>query len=74
MKSLDGKRIIRVSDEKAAELYHNGEAHYISKSEWKEKVRDIEHTHNKEEHNHSNKKKSNKMSKAAKRHIKKANK
>tara|TARA_R100000008_G_scaffold71001_1_gene48730 strand:- start:833 stop:1012 length:180 start_codon:yes stop_codon:yes gene_type:complete len=42
MKSIDGKRIFRTTDEKAAELYHNGEANYVSKSLWKEEVRDTE--------------------------------
>ena len=73
MMSVDGKHINRVTDEKASELYHEGWS-YVSKSLWKEKVRDVEHTHNKEEHNHSNKKKSNKMSRATKRHMRKSNK
>ena len=69
MMNLDGTRIVRVSDEKASRLYSDGYK-YIAKSIWKEKVRDIEHTHDKEPHNHSIDKKSNKMSKAAKRHSK----
>ena len=40
MMSVDGSNIVRVSDEKAAELYHEG-FRYVSKSLWKEKVRDI---------------------------------
>ena len=75
MKTLDGKRILRVSDEKASELYHNMEAKYVSKSIWKESVRDV----NKEpvvnedtEEVEMVTKKSNKMSKAAKRHSKKS--
>ena len=70
MKSLDGKRVFRVSDEKASELYYQGEALYTNKSEWKEKVRDIE----KPTEEKPTKKKSNKMSKAEKRHLRKSNK
>ena len=71
MKTLDGKRIFRVSDEKAAELYHNMEAKYIPKSLWKEQVRDIEKSTEEET---PTKKKSNKMSKAEKRHLRKSKK
>ena len=39
MMSVDGTSIVRVSDEKAAELYHEG-FRYVAKSLWKEKVRD----------------------------------
>ena len=69
MKTLDGKRIFRVSDEKAAELYHGMEAKYIPKSLWKEQVRDIEKSTEEET---PTKKKSNKMSKAEKRHLRKS--
>ena len=41
MMSVDGNKIIRVSDEKASQLYSEG-FRYVSKSLWKEKVRDIE--------------------------------
>tara|TARA_B100000287_G_scaffold221364_1_gene208794 strand:+ start:377 stop:571 length:195 start_codon:yes stop_codon:yes gene_type:complete len=44
MMSVDGKSIIRVSDEKASRLFEEG-FRYVSKSMWKEKVRDV----NKEE-------------------------
>ena len=44
MMSVDGKSIIRVSDERASKLFEEG-FRYISKSMWKEKVRDV----NKEE-------------------------
>jgi len=79
MISMDGKRIFRTTDEKASELYSEGEANYAPKSEWKEKVRDID----KEVHESpvgvgfaqkDMKKKSNKMSKSTKRHLRKANK
>ena len=40
MMSLDGTKIIRVSDEKASRLFEDG-YRYVSKSVWKEKVRDI---------------------------------
>ena len=41
MMSVDGSNIVRVSDERASELYHEG-FRYVSKSLWKEKVRDEE--------------------------------
>ena len=72
--SLDGAQIVRVSDEKASRLYSDGYK-YIAKSIWKEKVRDV----NKEEEVNEETgktemvtKKSNKMSKAQKRHIRKS--
>ena len=66
MKSVDSIHIKRVSDEEATELYHEG-WNYISKSEWKEKVRDIE----KPKEETTTKKKSNKLSKSQKRHMRK---
>ena len=63
MMSVDGSNIVRVSDDKAAELYHEG-FRYVSKSLWKEKVRDVE----KPKEEKTIKTKSNKMSKAQKRH------
>ena len=69
MMSVDGSNIVRVSDEKAAVLYHEG-FRYVSKSVWKEKVRDVEKTTETKPTN----KKSNKMSKAEKRHLRKSNK
>ena len=71
--SVDNKHIQRVTDEAASELYQDGWK-YIAKSVWKEKVRDV----NKEEEVNEKTgktemviKKSNKMSKAAKRHARK---
>ena len=69
MMSVDGSNIVRVSDEKATELYHEG-FRYVSKSVWKEKVRDVETT----TETKPTKTKSNKMSKSEKRHIRKSNK
>ena len=69
MMSVDGSNIVRVSDDKASELYHEG-FRYVSKSVWKEKVRDVETT----TETKSTKTKSNKMSKSEKRHIRKSNK
>ena len=69
MMSVDGSNIVRVSDEKAAELYHEG-FRYVSKSLWKEKVRDVETT----TETKPTKTKSNKMSKSQKRHLRKSNK
>ena len=67
MMSVDGSNIVRVSDERASELFSEG-FRYVSKSLWKEKVRDIEQP---QEPTNS---KSNKMSKAQKRHLRKSNK
>ena len=69
MMSVDGSNIVRVSDEKAAKLYHEG-FRYVSKSIWKEKVRDVNKPTEEET---TTKKKSNKMSKAEKRHMRKSN-
>ncbi len=68
MMSVDGSNIVRVSDDKASELYHEG-FRYVSKSVWKEKVRDVNKSTEEEK---PTKKKSNKMSKAQKRHSKKS--
>ncbi len=66
--SVDGSKIIRVSDEKASKLYREG-FRYISKSLWKEKVRDVE-----QPQEEPTNKKTNKMSKAQKRHERKSKK
>ena len=75
MMSSDGARIVRVSEDEASELYHNENYKYVAKSVWKEKVRDI----NKEPELNEDTgklemvtKKSNKMSKAQKRHMRKS--
>ena len=67
--SVDGSNIVRVSDEKASELFSEG-FRYVSKSLWKEKVRDVE----KPKEEKPTKTKSNKMSKAEKRRIRKGKK
>ena len=69
MMSVDGSNIVRVSDDKASKLYHEG-FRYVSKSLWKEKVRDVETT----TETKPTKTKSNKMSKAQKRHARKSTK
>ena len=69
MMSSDGARIVRVSDEEASKLYHNENFKYISKSVWKKKVRDIE-----QPQEQPTNKKTNKLSKAQKRHLRKSNK
>ena len=68
MVSVDKKHIRRVTDEEASQLYEEG-WNYVSKSIWKEKVRDVE----KPKEEKPTKTKSNKMSKAQKRHSKKTN-
>ena len=42
MRSTDRKRIFRVTDKEASELYHNGDANYATKEEWKREVRDLD--------------------------------
>ena len=69
MMSVDGSNIVRVSDERASELFSEG-FRYVSKSLWKEKVRDVETTTKTK----PTKTKSIKMSKAEKRHLRKSNK
>ena len=71
--SLDGTQIVRVSDEKASRLFSDGYK-YVAKSIWKEKVRDInkEPVVNEETGKTEMVTKSNKMSKAQKRHAKKS--
>ena len=75
--SSDGTNVVRVSDDEASKLYHNENFKYVAKSVWKEKTRDV----NKEPALNENTgevemvtKKSNEMSKAQKRHLKKSNK
>jgi len=67
MASVDKKHIRRVTDEEASQLYEEG-WNYVSKSLWKEKVRDVE----KPKEEKPTKTKSNKMSKAQKRHKRKS--
>ena len=69
MRSIDGKRIWRTTDEKASLLYAEGEANYATKEEWKKEVRDVDKP--KEEGTTKVKKKSNKPSKAQKRQMRK---
>ena len=68
MMSLDGTQIVRVSDEKASRLFSDG-YRYIAKSIWKEKVRDVNKPTEEEP---TKKTKTNKMSKAQKRHLRKS--
>ena len=70
MMSVDRKRIFRTSDQNASKLHRNGEADYCAKSLWKEQVRDV----GKPTEDKPTKTKSNKMSKAEKRHLRKSNK
>ena len=67
MIGLDGTQIVRVSDEKASRLFSEGYK-YIAKSIWKEKVRDVDKPTEEET---PTKSKTNKMSKAQKRHARK---
>jgi hypothetical protein len=68
MMSVDKKHIKRVTDEQATKLFSEG-WRYVSKSIWKEKVRDVD----KPQEDKTTKTKSNKMSKAQKRHMRKSN-
>ena len=67
MMSVDGKKIIRISNEKASQLYEEG-FRFVPKSMWKEKVRDIDKPTEEKEPT-----KNNKMSRATKRHLRKTN-
>ena len=67
MRSTDRKRIFRVTDKKASELYHNGDANYATKEEWKREVRDLD----KPKEVVEKKEKTNKPSKAQKRQMRK---
>jgi len=69
MRSTDGKRIFRTTDEKASELYHNGDANYAPKEEWKKEVRDVNIL--KKPEGLTSKDKWNKPSKAQKRQMRK---
>ena len=64
--SVDKKHIRRVTDEKASQMYEEG-WRYVSKSIWKEQVRDVDSP----VENKTEKSKSNKMSKSEKRHLRK---
>ena len=68
MRSMDGKRIFRTTDEKAAEMYHNGDANYATKEEWKKEVRDVDKPKDEPVKKVN---KSNKPSKATKRQMRK---
>ena len=75
MMSSDGTRIVRVSDDEASELYHSENYKYVAKSVWKEKVRDVNREPALNEETGKTEmvtKKSNKMSKSAKRHLRKS--
>ena len=67
MRSRDGKRIWRTTDEKASQLYQDGEANYATKEEWKKEVRDV----GKPKEEGTKKVKTNKPSKAQKRQMRK---
>ena len=67
MLSVDGKKIVRISDDRASKLYEEG-FRFIPKSIWKEQVRDIDKPTEEE----PTKKKANKMSRASKRHLRKS--
>ena len=73
MRSIDGKRIFRTTDEKAAEMYHSGDANYAKKEEWKKEVRDVNKNDDTDHYTGPEPKKTryNKKSKAQKRHYRK---
>ena len=76
MLSVDGKKIFRVTEEKARQLYEGG-FKYVPKSMWKEQVRDVDKNPNDDAEHYTGPKppeKNNKMSKATKRHLRKSNK
>ena len=67
MRSRDGKRIWRTTNEKASQLYQDGEANYATKEEWKREVRDLD----KPKETVEKTVKTNKPSKAQKRQMRK---
>ena len=67
MRSRDGKRIWRATDERASQLYADGEANYATKEEWKNEVRDLD----KPKETTGVKSKTNKPSKSQKRQLRK---
>ena len=67
MRSRDGKRIWRTTDDRASQLYADGEANYATIEEWKKEVRDF----NKPKETAGVKSKTNKPSKAQKRQMRK---
>ena len=69
MANQDESVVIRVNEDEADILLHEG-FHYVSKEVWKEKVRDAEQP----VPDSPMKAKSNKMSKSAKRHLRKSKK
>ena len=69
MMSVDGQKILRVTEDKARQQYMEG-FRYVPKSMWKEQVRDID----KPTDEKPIKKKNNEMSRATKRHLRKAKK
>ena len=69
MRSIDGKRIWRTTNEKASQLYQDGEANYAPKEEWKNEVRDVKIL--KKPEGLTSKDKWNKPSKAQKRQMRK---
>ena len=73
--SSDGTHIVRVSDDEASKLYRNENFKYVAKSVWKEKTRDVNKEPELNEDTGETEmvtKKSNKMSKAQKRHMRKS--
>ena len=68
MRSRDGKRIWRTTDERASQLYADGEANYATKEEWKREVRDLDKP---KDETTKKVKKNNKPSKAQKRQLRK---
>ena len=72
MRSTDGKRVWRTTNERASVLYHNGDANYAPKEEWKKEVRDVDKLHDEvKDGKLVSKNKSNKPSKAQKRQMRK---
>ena len=67
MRSTYDKRIFRVTDSEASQLYQDGDANYATKEEWKKEVRDID----KPKETLEKKEKTNKPSKAQKRQMRK---
>ena len=71
LKHKEAGNFKRRPDNEAHRMVDTGKWEYVPKSTWKEKVRDIKQP---QEEKTITEKKANKMSKSAKRHMRKANK
>ena len=74
LRHIEAGNLKRRPDEEAHKMFETGKWEYVPKSVWKEQVRDIDKIHDKVEDGKLVSEKSNKISKATKRHLRKKNK